>query len=209
MPVEMVCFRYFLLPIPPSELVLLRPGRVKEVLRQEPHNPFSEVPPLPMVVDALKQVLAELGVKTTNFGRVRRSLAGRLCAVGAALDPWCQQLGDTVQGILQQVDPVVSKSQILRPMAFLSVVALCLRLCLCPSPLRFAAAACQRRRLRLRQPQCLLLCLCLVLCLCLRLSLSAAPVRAPTHDPTSARALKMEVDYIFRGGSSFFRRPPM
>ena len=146
-----------------------------------------------MVVDALKHVLAELDVKTTNFGRVHRFSAERLCLIGTALDPWCQQLGDMVQGILQQVASVASKAQILRPIAFLSVMALCLSLC--PSPLLFAFAACQRPRLRLRQRQCLLLCQCLV-CLCLRLSLSAVPVRAPTHDPTSARVLKMEVDFL-------------
>ena len=82
-----------------------------------------------MVVDALRQVLGEMDVKTANFGRVHRFLTERLCVIRAALDPWCQQLGDMVQGILQQVAPVVSKSQILRSMAFLSVVALCLRLC--------------------------------------------------------------------------------
>ena len=53
-----------------------------------------------IVVDALKQVLAELDVKTTNFGQVRRALAARLCVTEAALDPWRQQLGDMVQGIL-------------------------------------------------------------------------------------------------------------
>ena len=148
-----------------------------------------------MVVDALRQVLGELDVKTTNFGQVHRFLTECLCVIGTALDPWCQQLGDMVQGILQQVASVASKAQILRSIAFLSVMALCLRLCLCPSPLLFAFAACQRPRLRLRQRQCLLLCQCLV-CLCLRLSLSAVPVRAPTHDPTSARVLKMEVDYF-------------
>ena len=85
---------------------------------------------MPIVVDALKQVLAELDVKTTNFGQVRRALAARLCVTEAALDPWRQQLGDMVQGILQPVAPVASRPQILWSMAFLSVVALCLRLCL-------------------------------------------------------------------------------
>ena len=63
-------------------------------------NKSEPVPTLSMVVDALKRVLAELDVKTTNFGRVHRFSAERLCLIGTALDPWCQQLGDMVQGIL-------------------------------------------------------------------------------------------------------------
>ena len=45
------------------------PGMGRQGLGQGPHNPVAEVPPLPIVVDALKQVLAELDVKTTNFDR--------------------------------------------------------------------------------------------------------------------------------------------
>ena len=57
-----------------------------------PNKPVAEVPPLPVVVDALKQILAELDVKTTNFGQVRRALAARLFVTEAALEPWRQQL---------------------------------------------------------------------------------------------------------------------
>ena len=57
-----------------------------------PNKPVAEVPPLPVVVDPLKQILAELDVKTTNFGQVRRALAARLCVTEAALEPWRQQL---------------------------------------------------------------------------------------------------------------------
>ena len=57
-----------------------------------PNKPVAEVPPLPVVVDPLKQILAELDVKTTNFEQVRRALAARLCVTEAALEPWRQQL---------------------------------------------------------------------------------------------------------------------
>ena len=72
-----------------------------------PNKPVAEVPPLPVVVDAIKQILAELDVKTTNFGQVRRALAARFFVTEAALGHWRQQLASVSGAMSVFTSPAV------------------------------------------------------------------------------------------------------